>query len=324
MNVAITSRFMGIDLPYMSQWFEYYITMGVKHFYLYYIDTLFFEIESILNYFPKEKVTLKNINLDTIQDSNAVFFEYPFTIKEDYILHIDSDEYLYLNHENFYTFLEKNKNIDAFYFYWYMCPSSELKINNFNEILQNKSSKKYIIRTYKILTKNKNIQFIKGYTHDVTFLNNHNIHKKYMDTPYFLIHFSYRGIQDCYYKCMYQNLINHKDLHLHHYKLKICDENIKILKVNELPSRILVFLAEINNKNNDFQINITLPIFQKTQYELYTLFDNNNNKKLLFIKRIEEISKLKLYQNILLQNGSVKNYIKNISLNNHTIIQFQK
>ncbi len=325
MNVAITSRFMNIDLPYMSQWFEYYSNLGIKHFYLYYIDNIFFEVESILHYFPKEKVSIKNINLDSIQDSNSVFYDYPFTIKEDYILHIDSDEYLYLNNENISIFLEKNKNVDAFYFYWYMCPSSQLKINNFNEVLQNKNSKKYIIRTYKILAKNKNIQFIKGYTHDVTFLNHQNIVKKYMENPYFLIHFSYRGIQDCYYKCMYQNLINHKDDYLNLAKLKICDKNIQNIKVNELPSRVLVFLGEINNKNNDFQTNIILPIFQKSQYELYDLFDKDkNNNKLLFIKRVEEINKLHLYKNVMLTNGNVKNYIKNISLHNYTIIHFSQ
>ncbi len=331
MNIAITSRFMNIDLPYMSIWFEYYIALGVKHFYLYYVDNIFFELENILNYFPKEKVSIQNIKLDSIQDSNSVFFDYPFVIKEEYILHIDSDEYLYLNNENLYTFLEKNKNVDAFYFYWYMCPSNELIINNFNQILQNKSSKKYIIHTYKILAKNKNIQFIKGYTHDVTFLNNRNVIKKYMDTPYFLIHFSYRGIQDCYYKYIYQNLINHKDVHLHLAKFKICDKNIQTIRVNELPSRVLVFLGELNNKNNDFQINITLPITQKSQYELYDLIDkeeNNKNTKLLFINRLQKIiqlqkdNKLQICQNIILPNGSIKNYIKNILLNNYSIITF--
>ncbi len=92
MNIAITSRFMNIDLPYMSIWFEYYIALGVKHFYLYYVDNIFFELENILNYFPKEKVSIQNIKLDSIQDSNSVFFDYPFVIKEEYILHIDSDK----------------------------------------------------------------------------------------------------------------------------------------------------------------------------------------------------------------------------------------
>ncbi len=334
MNVCITSRFMNIDLPYMSIWFEYYNTLGIKHFYLYYIDNIFFNLEEILHYFPKEKVTIKNIKLDSIEDSNNVFFDFPFTIKEEYILHIDSDEYLYLNNENLYTFLEKYKNVDAFYFYWYMCPSNELVINNFNELLQNKNSKKYIIKAYKILCKNKNIKFMKGNTHDVTFLNNQNINKKYMDQPYFLIHFSYRGIQDCYYKCMYQNLINHKDNHLTLDKFKICNQNIKSIKVNELPSRVLVFLGEIYNKNNHFQINIILPILQKIQYELYEFIDKNNQDKinnefkLLFINRLQKImelqknKKLQLEQNIILPNNNIKNYIKSILLYNHNIIIF--
>jgi hypothetical protein len=207
-----------------------------------------------------------------------------------------------------------------------MCPSSQLKINNFNEILKNKSSKKYIIKTYKILCKNKNIQFMKGYTHDVNFINNNqSIKRMYMNNPYFLIHFSYRGIQDCYYKCIYQNLINHKDAHLNLYKYKLCNNEIEKIKINELPSRVLVFLGEICNKNIDLQINIILPIFQKTQYELYELFDNKeDNYKNLFINRILQIIKLDLYKNIFLPNNNIKNYIKNISLNNNIIIKFEK
>ncbi len=321
MIIAIISRFMNIDLPYMSQWFEYYDCVGINHYYLYYVDHTFYNLEELLNHFPKNKVTIKEITLNSIQDSNSVFYDYPFTIKEEYILHIDSDEYLYLNNENIYTFIQKHKYVDAFYFYWYMCPSNNIIINNVNEILENKNSKKYFIKNYKILFKNKDFRYIKGYSHDVTFLKN-NVSKKYMENPYFLIHFSYRGIYDCYYKYKYQNLINHNDIKN---KFNICNENIKSLYINQVPSRILVYLGEINNKNTHVDINIILPIIKKSQYELYKLFDNTTQENIdLFIKRIKNLEKYEIYKNIIIINPNIKNHIKNISQNMHMHILFDE
>lgn len=311
MSVGIVSRFMNIDLPYMSQWFEYYSVLNINHFYLYYIDNTFFNIEELLNYFPKNKVTIKQITLNSIQDSNSVFYDYPFTIKEEYILHIDSDEYLYLNNENIYTFIQKNKDIDAFYFSWYMCPSNKIMIHNFNDVLKDKNSKKYFINIYKVLFKNKDFYYIKGYTHDITFLN--NVTKKYMQNPYFLIHFSYRGIYDCYYKYKYQKLINHNDKDLQSAP-SICNINLKSIYLTQIPSRILVYLGEINNKNTHVDINIILPIIKKSQYELYKLFDNTTEEEHnLFIKRIKNLEKYEFYKDILIQTSTIKNYIKNIS-----------
>ena len=100
----------------MSQWFEYYDCIGINHYYLYYVDNTFYNLEELLNYFPKNKVIIKEVTLNSISNSNDLFYDTPFIIKEDYILHIDSDEFLYLNHKNIKTFLQEYKNIDAFYF----------------------------------------------------------------------------------------------------------------------------------------------------------------------------------------------------------------
>ncbi len=313
MSVSIVSRFMNIDLPYQSQWFEYYNYLGVKHFYLYYIDHTFLDLENILSYYPKEKITLKKVLLSSIQDSNNIFADDPFDIKEDYILHIDSDEYLYLNGLRFNSFLEKNQNIDIFYFCWYMCPSSNLMINNMNDILKS-NSKKYFIKTYKALTRNKNIKFIRGYTHDFHFTNN-NMKRAFMENPFFLIHFSYRGIYDSYYKFIFQQLPNHNDLNLVENKMNILNKNINGININKLPSRISVFLGEVCNQNQDIQINIILPIFQKSQINIYKLFDQNNKEIFeLYVKRIQQLLKLQLFKDIILPNMNIKNHIRIQSL----------
>jgi hypothetical protein len=323
MSVSIVSRFMNIDLPYQSQWFEYYNYLGVKHFYLYYIDHTFLDLENILSYYPKEKITLKKVLLSSIQDSNNIFADDPFDIKEDYILHIDSDEYLYLNGLRFNSFLEKNQNIDIFYFCWYMCPSSNLMINNMNDILKS-NSKKYFIKTYKALTRNKNIKFIRGYTHDFHFTNN-NMKRAFMVNPFFLIHFSYRGIYDSYYKFTYQKLLNHYDLNLVENKMNILNKNINGININKLPSRISVFLGEVCNQNQDIQINIILPIFQKSQINIYTLFDQNNKEIFeLYVKRIQQLLKLQLFKDIILPNMNIKNHIRIQSLQYNRNIIFDK
>jgi hypothetical protein len=323
MSLSIVSRLMNIDLPYQSQWFEYYNYLGVNHFYLYYIDHIFLDLENILSYYPKEKITLKKIPLSSIQDSNNVFADDPFDIKEDYILHIDSDEYLYLNGLRLNSFLEKNQNIDVFYFCWYMCPSSNLSINNMNDVLKS-NIKKYFIKTYKALTRNKNIKFMRGYTHDFHFTNN-NMKRAFMENPYFLIHFSYRGIYDSYYKFIYQKLPNHNDINLYEAKMNILNKSINGININKLPSRISVFLGEVCNQNQDIQMNITLPIFQKSQINIYTLFDPIDKDIFkLYIKRIQQLLKLELFKDITLPNMNIKKFIKTQSLQRNRNIIFEK
>ena len=310
---------MNIDLPYMSQWFEYYHFLGIDFFYLYYVDNTFYKLEELLDYFPKNKVIIKEVKLENITNSNDLFYDIPFCIKEDYILHIDSDEFLYLDHKNIKIFLQENKIYDAFYFYWYMCPSNKIELQSLNEILKDKSNKKYFIKNYKILFKNKDFTYIKGYSHDVTFLQN-NVRKKYMENPYFLIHFSYRGIYDCYYKYSYQKLLNHNDKDT---KINIINQNIKSLYIHQLPSRILVYLGEINNKNQNIEINIILPIISKNQFHLYTLFENDTINRDLFIKNIKILEKYQIYKDIIITNPNIKNHIKNISQNMNVLIKLQ-
>ncbi len=324
MSIAIVSRFMNIDLPYQSQWFEYYIHLGISHFYLYYVDRTFLDIEHIVHHYPTNKISLKKIDLNLIQDSNNLFFDDPFQIKEDYILHIDSDEYLYLNNQRLSDFIKIHPNIDAFYFYWYMCPSPKLYLYNMNEVLQDTFAKKYIIKMYKVLAKNKNIAFLPGNTHDFHFVNYQPI-KKYMENPYFLIHFSYRGICDSYYKYIYQDLPNHRDKILAEKKMNILQPSITSIFMNELPSRVAVYLAEISNRNPHIQLNITLPIREKSQINLYDLFHKGEKEKEefdLYCKRMDQLSKQNLYRNLFLQDRNVKTYIRNQTSYIRTLLIF--
>ncbi len=85
-TTAIISRFMTIDLPYYSQWLEYYDNLGFDKFYLYYIDDIFEEnLEKILSYYPNEKITIVKINKNNIYPDD-VFKKIKFDIKEEYVL----------------------------------------------------------------------------------------------------------------------------------------------------------------------------------------------------------------------------------------------
>lgn len=325
-SVAIISRMMNIDLPYQSQWFEYYINLGISHFYIYYMDNHFLEIDKILNYYPKDKVTIKKVLLNKTINPNNIFIMDKFEIKEDYILHIDSDEYLYLNGDNLKTFLNKNKDADLFYFYWYMCPSKKIYINNINDVLKDKNEKKYIIKEHKVLFRNKDFVFIKENPHDIVSFNNKHI-RKIMEVPNMLIHISYRGIYDCYYKYMYQRLLNHEDNHLRirNNKEKIFDINNKRININELPSRICVYLGELNNMNKGEICEIELKIENKSQIEIYGMFDKSDKSlRELFVCRVEEMIELELYKNMMMSDKNIKNNIKNMTLRMNQIIEFSK
>ena len=124
---------------------------------------------------------------------------------------------------------------------------------------------------------------------------------------------------------MYQYLHNHRDLNLYHTKYNIFNKDMHSINVNQLPSRISVYLGEISNKNQDIQKDITLPISEKSQLDLYTLFHNQKDDKfLLYIKRIQQLQKMKLFHHLLLPTINIKYFIKQHAFSTNKIIQFER
>ncbi len=319
-TTAVISRFMTIDLPYYSQWLEYYDKLGFDYFYLYYIDDNFEEnLEKVLTYFPKQKIQIIQVDKNKIYP-NAVFKKIKLDIKEDYVINIDSDEFLYLGGMNIQSFLKRFNNFNYFTFNWLMAPSLKKSNESLNEILKDRNSPKYFLTEYKSLTKTKFINFPGTQTpHDfiikpmfqkkIKKFTSLNINKKLktnFKNKFFLIHFCYRDMLDCFYKQLSQNLFLIKDQETNYFF------NDKI-SFKLMPKRFLVYFGEILNTNPKiFQMNIDLNLTTKidNNYLLNNLKHDLNQSFILdkYVERIhflmEKFKKLKSFHQFKIKKSA--------------------
>lgn len=315
---ALISRIMKIDLPYQSEWFEYYDNLGIDHFYIYYIDDVFENLENILTYSPKNKITIKNIFIDSIESPNNVIKDFPFEINQKYVLHVDSDEFLFLNNLNLKQYVHKNNNVHYFKFKWLMAPSIQKFNSSLNDILKDNKSPKYFINSINKSMAIKNFIRFSHDPHEFVIINKHLLNIQLMDDA-FIIHFSYRSIYDCFMKFNYQKLFNHIDINID--KKSFLSSNIKQFKIKNIPSRIMCFICEINNANKKENININLNIQSKTNLDY--LFKLSKNFDLdIFCNRINKLLEINIFNNIIHNNFLLKNNIKNLCQNNELLINF--
>jgi hypothetical protein len=329
---AIVSRFMTIDLPYMAQWFEYHMNLGISHFYLYYIDITFYDLETISG-FPHSYITLQKIDRDTIPNNNDIFWMRPFcdpSIQETFLLHIDSDEFLYLNGLRLPEFVLQYPNIDCYYFSWMMAPSPRLYAESMQSILDDPKAPKYMIAEgRKVMGRWSKVQFAQQDTHrfdprpDV--LRRSLVQTK-MDEPYMILHFSYRGIYDCYFKLFHQKMKTHDDRQIAN-KRAILSSSTRSFPLSQIPSRILCYAGELCNRNPKkmHPLGITMGITSTTNYDLLQrlLAEVHHPEEIeLFVRRVKEICHLRLYHNALLPAQGIKNYLKTLSLYSQKKVHF--
>ncbi len=314
-TTAVISRFMTIDLPYYSQWLEYYDKLGFDYFYLYYIDDYFEEdLEKVLTYFPKDKIQIIKVDKNKIYP-NAVFKKILLNIKEEYVFNVDSDEFLYLGGMNIKQFLNKFKKFNYFRFNWLMAPSLSEKNNSLNDILFDKKSPKYFLVEYKSLSKTKFINFkntktphnfvIKpNFRNNIKKFESLKLNKKInnIKNKFFIIHFCYRDMLDCFYKQLSQTLFLVKDKTINYF----FNDTITF---KSMPKRFLVYFSEIINKNqkiNNININLNLTTSINNDYLLNTLKHKLNNK-LILNKYVERI-------NFLMQKFTKFNFFLNFKI----------
>lgn len=331
---AIVSRFMTLDLPYMAQWFEYYQNLGISHFYLYYIDTdtHFYDLET-LPWFPHTQITLQKIERDTISNNNDIFWMRPFqnpSIQETFLLHIDSDEFLYLQGLRLAEFVAQHPGIDCYYFSWLMVPSPRLFAPSMQSILDDPEAPKYIIQDgCKAMGRWSKVQFAQQDTHRFDprpgILRKDFIKEKMKD-PYLLLHFSYRGIYDCYFKLFHQKMGTHNDLQISD-KRAILSPAVRFMPISQVPSRILCYAGELCNRNpkKAHPLGISLGNLQHATHEdlLNQLLEEEDQEGLsLFVRRVKAICQLEIYRGTLLPSHGIKHHLKTLVLYSKKRIHF--
>ncbi len=312
---ALVSRMMNIDLPYQSEWFEYYDKLGVNHFYIYYHDSTFYDLESTLTYYPKSKVVLQKIESGAIKNPNELWIEFPFTIQDDYILHVDSDEYLYLQNMKLAQFVQKFPDFQYYSFLWYMCPSHKRVHHSLQEILDDKSLHKYFALYYKSMALRSHVEFLRDNSHD--FLIKKSVQKRTFSNDFFIIYFSYRNQYDCYYKTFHQRILNHVDG-----KEDFIHPEKKLWELKEIPSRVLTYIGEFQNRNPKVYLPIHLHLSSTTNLPLLYSFEKDETKIQRFIERVEYLEKLYLFQNLWIQHKHIKRTIIDFAKSTPYIITF--
>lgn len=268
-TVCIISRVSRIDLPFYSEWLEYYDKLGVDHFYLYYVDEAYIPLDTVASYYPRTKITIKHVtarnpdHLDNFIDLNA--------ITEDVILHIDADEFLFLKNKTIKEFLNEKGQYNAFRFPWIQCISQKLFHSSLNEILDDPSSLCYLPNIYKSAA-NRNL--ITGFrnSHEFELTETEVPINLFFDPEYFIIHFRYRGYLDLYNKFLHTNLTHDRRPG----DTRLIDPEARECRLSELSMRILLYIIEV-------------------QYVKYILRKNTHIQQRLDISSTTDISLLRTY-----------------------------
>ena len=134
MKYCIYTR-LYYESPYILFFIEYYIKLGFDKIIILKSDNILFN-----NTF-KKNVDIYNVN----NDENRLLPIYTKFIKNtnyDWVLIVDIDEFLFLQYNNINDYvkekLNKNKNINTFYFRWGMLEKYDnFEINSFRSVLNN-------------------------------------------------------------------------------------------------------------------------------------------------------------------------------------------
>jgi hypothetical protein len=276
-TVGLISRMMEIDIPYYSEWFEYYDKLDIDSFYIIIHDVKNFDLKNILKYYPEKKIkSIVYMDAYKHHSANDSLFCKSFTITDDYLLNIDSDEFLYLKGMNIKQFILSNSQYNYFKFNWLMVPSFYNYSNSLSELFNN-NEKKYFLNQYKSMIKIKDFN---GYTltpHDFIIPKPEQSKIKLYSNfnNFFIIHFTFRGKYDAYLKLKYQFLMNKTPENLN-YNNSIFDPKIKLLLGKDIPERFIIYIGEIFNKNENIKINDLLNLESKTEIDyLNKLIDKN-------------------------------------------------
>ncbi len=186
--------------------------------------------------------------------------------KFDFVLHIDSDELLYLGkgitvHQFIRKIATKYSAKDLpvpnyFFFRWLMVPSREIFVEDYIKTLADQRNPKYFVDRGKSMASTKYIDWMKTACHHFDFLlpyeskkviyNSNKEEDDDIRETTFLIHFSYRGIYDCLNKMRFQVFRYCRNNNHSQSFSNIFDRNFHDFRSDLFHPRIVVYLAELN------------------------------------------------------------------------------
>lgn len=272
-TVAVISRIAESDLPFYKQWLEYYNKIGIDHFYIFGNSDLV-----DLEFLKQDNITYI---LNTGYDSESKFIgSYISTIKQDFTLLVDADEYIVIPENNIKNILYKG---DYFFFPWFMSCSPTIQYKNLYE--QSLNVKGFYLNQGKSMARTSTINSV---------FNNHHFNSpgtKGIRLPgCYTYHFRFRGIYDILQKCIvsegYTQWHNKDKEKLERF---LIEDN---LDLKDIPNRIILAIAEAFCKNEKIIQPLPIQLSELTDNnyievlkERYPLFDKKYNQFLIDYKQ---------------------------------------
>lgn len=138
-NVAVMTRIQLIEAPYLEEYINWYIKIGFNH--IYFINTEPNNLEQINTFIAPnylENCTFYNYS-GSVNEFNYARDLFANVIKEQYVLHVDSDEYFILpkQYSNINDFVSQNE-YHKYVFHWTNVPVNALYTSNFTDYIQGK------------------------------------------------------------------------------------------------------------------------------------------------------------------------------------------
>jgi len=267
-SFALISRFQYCETPFLNEFINYYVDLGVDHFY--FVNTEPHNLERIKSHIAAEYLNqITIINRDDTTPFNQLANTALEHIKETFMLHLDLDEFLYLNGKDLRHFISELISPDAdsdshftrshfthqaFTFRWILSPSYKYV---YKDSIKNILSDNYFFpsRDCKTMALTKSIETIR----DHTCKYKTEIYKKdfnIKDDNIFVFHVSSRGIYDIINKVQFSNLTNIKRSKNPSLEL---NKLIFNKKYKNLPARFISLAFQSRSQKHIVSINHNFP-----------------------------------------------------------------
>ncbi len=322
------------ETPYLEEWLEHHIELGIDCIYLISTDK---DYQSMMDFVASSKYK-NNIKLYHYQDFKRgwqirCYNSHFKNIEEDWLLILDSDEYLYLNaYKNIHDFLSlADHEVGQIQFPWLNLTTTEYTHNKTVDILNQPTG--YASDHVKSMVRRKYLRGIGIHSHAIGKTKNllssgyetqqKNKHALFINDPSYyqhhpcILHFTSRGCLDVMVRIIGHQFFNAKNGAHEHSRLKrflLNEANWK-----NLPNRFL--LLKIHQSLPSVELNFKLPKLQSSinNESLFELFLHNIQKivefdsssqteiETVFEKKYQLQTKL---ESLTLDNCDTKEYLK--------------
>lgn len=273
---AIIVRGQFDEIPYLNEFISHHLALGFNH--IYYINT-----DEKKNYLYKylcpdflNYVSVFDYSSKLNNWQEECLNEHIHHVKEDWVLNIDMDEFLYLSNGSIQEFLnELPGKVSKIHFPWLMCLSTSYYHSSLFEICKNNV---YKSRSFKTLAITKRIAYCELHniitTDDAEYIHINSYDKV------FIIHFACRGFFDLINRIIGRNYQNEKSGSDEEEKLKVFLTE-KDTPVYQYPFRIHLYRVELSFPK--------APVYFEKISNEYLFQTNTQLLESIFIEKLKRI-----------------------------------